>query len=192
MPPPPEFVRCEAATSVRCPVAAGPSTLEVAGACVEAADDGCALDADVLSAALELAVADVDPLGEFDCAAALFEALEDAEALCFGEAADAVELGCVPAGRPEVDDDFEPDVGRAAFDDGRGAVLVGLLVGLLVELLVDVLDGRGAVVLGRGVCVGVAVGFGAEGTTEGAPPDPNRKPIQVPAGAENVATPVLE
>lgn len=183
-PPPPEFVRCEAATSVRCPVAAGPSTLEVADGWFEATDDGCALDADVLSAALELAVADVDPLDEFDCAAALFEALEDAEALCFGEAPDAVELGCVPAGRPEVDDGFEPDVGRGAFDDGRGAVLVGLLV--------DVLDGRGAVVLGRGVCVGVAVGFGAEGTTEGAPPDPNRKPIQVPAGAENVATPVLE
>lgn len=188
-PPPPEFVRCEAATSVRCPVAAGPSTLEVADGWVEATDDGCALDADVLSAALELAVADVDPLGEFDCAAALFEALEDAEALCFGEAADAVELGCVPAGRPAVDDGFELDIGRDAVDDVRGAVLVGLLVGLLVELLVD---GRGAVVLGRGVCVGVAVGFGAEGTTEGAPPDPNRKPIQVPAGAENVATPVLE
>lgn len=98
---------------------------------------------------------------------------------------------------PEEVGDAPADVvlpGLADVDDGRAPGVVAVDVAVaegLGEVVGRGLVGGFGVLMGVGVAVAVGLGVGgAVGCTAGRAPAPKAKPIQLPAGADWVATPV--
>ncbi|MBD2758468.1 hypothetical protein IEE94_02945 [Yimella sp. cx-573] len=119
---------------------------------------------------------------------------EDFDALA-PDALDAL-AGALPAAddaAPEEVGDVPADVvlpGLADVDDGRAPGVVAVAEGL-GEVVGRGLVGGFGVLVGVGVAVAVGLGVGgAVGCTAGRAPAPKAKPIQLPAGADWVATPV--